>query len=205
MGDTGAGKGVSTVVRTRHSKVRLWRWRRNPLGRPSDVLEAWVLLTACVLALVGALLAGLATQGVVERDLDQQRVERQAVTAALVEDAKDKPPAGAADGDRVWATARWTAPDGSTRTGQTKVGPDAPAGTRVTVWTDQHGALTSKPVTHEEAPLQSALAGVLAAGVTVGVVAGGTGAAKAWLDRRRMEQWAADWARTDTRWGGKTG
>ncbi|MGW3411417.1 Rv1733c family protein [Streptomyces sp. NPDC000888] len=193
------------MARTQHSKVRLWRWRRNPLRRPSDVIEAWLLLTAYVLALVGACLAGLATQGAVERHLDQQRVERQAVTAALVEDAKDKPPAGAADDDRVWVRARWTAPDGSTRTGQTKAGPDARAGTRVTVWTDQHGALSSKPVSHEEARLQSALAGVLTAVITVGVVAGGACAARAWLDRRRMEQWAADWARTDTRWGGKTG
>ncbi|MCX5562816.1 hypothetical protein [Streptomyces sp. NBC_00038] len=193
------------MARTQRSKVRLWRWRRNPLRRLSDVLEAWVLLTAYVLALVGAFLAGMATQGAVERHLDQQRVERQAVAAALVEDAKDKPPAGAADDDRVWVTARWTAPDGSTRTGQTKVGPDARAGTRVTVWTDQHGVLTSKPVSHEEARLQSALAGALTAMITVGVVAGGACAARAWLDRRRMEQWAADWARTDTRWGGKTG
>lgn len=193
------------MARTQRSNVRLWRWRRNPLRRLSDVLEAWVLLTAYVLALVGAFLAGMATQGAVERDLDQQRVERQAVSAALVEDAKDKPPAGAADDDRVWVTVRWTAPDGSARTGQTKVGPDARAGTRVTVWTDQYGALSSKPVSHEEARLQSALAGALTAMITVGVVAGGVCAARAWLDRRRMEQWDADWARTDTRWGGKTG
>jgi hypothetical protein len=139
----------------------------------------------------------------VERDLDRQRVERQAVTARLVEDARDS--AGAADDDRVWATARWSAPDGSTHTGQTKVRPDAPAGTRVTVWTDQHGALTSKPVTHEEARLRSALAGALATGITGGLVVGGARAARARLDRRRMEQWAADWERTDTRWGGKTG
>lgn len=193
------------MARTRRSKVRLWRWRRNPLRRRSDVVEAWVLLTACALALAGGLLVGLVTRAAVEQDLDQQRVERQAVTATLVEDAKDRPSTGAADDDRVWATARWLAPDGSTHTGQTAVRPDTPVGTRVTVWTDQHGTLTSKPVTHEEAQLQAVLAGLLAAGISGGAVAGGACAARAWLDRRRMEQWAADWARTDTRWGGKTG
>lgn len=190
--------------RTQRSKVRLWRWRRNPLRRRSDVIEAWVLLAACVLALAGSLLAGLTAQGAVARDLDRQRVERQAVTAVLVEDASGKPPPGAADGDRVWATARWTAPDRSKHTGQTKVRPDTPAGTRVTVWTDQHGALTSKPVTHEEARFQAALVGVLAAVITCGAVAGGARAVRACLDRRRMEQWAAEWARTDTPRGGKT-
>jgi len=192
------------MARTQRSTVWLWRWRRNPLRRRSDVLEAWVRLTACVLALVGGLLAGLVTQGAVERDLDRQRVERQAVTAVLVEDAKGKLSAGAADDDRVWATARWTTPDGSTRTGQTKVRPDTPAGTRVTVWTDQHGVLTSKPVTHEQARLQADLVGVLAAVTASGLVAAGAHVTRACLDRRRMEQWAADWARTDTRRGGKT-
>ena len=192
------------MARTQRSKVRLWRWRRNPLRRRSDVIEAWVLLVACVLALAGSLVVGLAAQGAVERDLDRQRVERQAVTAVLVEDASGKPPAGAADGDRVWVTARWTAPDSSTHTGQTKVRPDTPAGTRVTVWTDKHGALTSKPVTHEEARFQATLVGVLAAVITCGAVAGGACVVRACLDRRRMEQWAAEWARTDTPWGGKT-
>lgn len=193
------------MVRIRRSKVRLWRWGRNPLRRRSDIVEAWVLCAACVLALVGGLLAGLATQGAVERNLDQQRVGRQAVSAVLIENARGKPSAGAADDNRVWTTVRWTAPDGTPHTGQTKVGPDTPARTRVTVWTDQHRALTSKPASHQEAQLQAALVGVLTGAITLGLVAGGAVATRVFLDRRRMEQWAADWARTDTRWGGKTG
>ncbi|WP_307818543.1 hypothetical protein [Streptomyces sp. MBT62] len=193
------------MVRQPRSNVRLWRWRRNPLRRRSDIVEAWILLAACILALVGGLLAGVATRGAVERNLDQQRVGRQAVSAVLIENARGKPSAGAADDHRVWATVRWTAPDGTTHTGQTKVGPDTPARTRVTVWTDRHGALTSKPASHQEAQLQAALLGVMTGVITLGLVAGGTCATRAFLDRRRMEQWAADWARTDTRWGGKTG
>ncbi|WP_406470065.1 hypothetical protein [Streptomyces sp. NBC_01615] len=193
------------MARTRPTTLRLWRWRRNPLRRRSDIVEAWMLLAAGILVVVGGLLAGLVTQAGVERDLDRQRSVRQAVTALLVEDATNKPPAGAADDDRVWATAHWTALDGSTRTGQTKVRPDTPAGTRVTVWTDEHGHLTSKPVTHEEAQLQAALAGTLAAVITSGAVVGSACAARACLDRRRMEQWDADWARADTPRGGKTG
>ncbi|WP_371658419.1 hypothetical protein [Streptomyces sp. NBC_00280] len=177
----------------------------RPPWRRSDVLEAWILLAVCALTLVGSLLAALVSERAVERDLDQQRVERQEVTAVLVEDANDDPASGAADADRVWAAARWTTPDGSTHAGQTRVRPDTPAGTRITLWTDKRGTLTSTPVTHEEAQLQAATAGALAAVITGGAVVGGACAARPRLYRRCIEQWDADWARADTRWGGKTG
>jgi hypothetical protein len=195
------------VTRTRRTKVWLWRWRRNPLRRGSDVVEAWVVLAAWVVAVVGGVLAGLVTQDAVWRDLDRQRVERRTVTAVLVEDARDKAATAVAVGDdRVWVKARWTAPDGSRHTGPVKVRPDdAPAGTPVTVWTDQRGVVVSKPVTHGEARLQAVLSGVLCAVVTGGAVAGAARGARAGLDRWRAEQWAAEWARVDTRWGGKTG
>ncbi|WP_443068493.1 Rv1733c family protein [Streptomyces sp. NBC_01352] len=185
----------------------LWRWRRNPLRRGSDVVEAWVVLAAWVLAVVGGILVGLVAQGAVERDLGRQRVERRAVTAVLVEDARDKvAPAAAAGDERVWAKARWAAPDGSRQTGLVKVRPkDAPAGARVAVWTDQRGMVVSKPVTPEEARLQAVLSGVLCAMVTAGAVTGGAFAVRAGLDRWRRGQWDAEWARVDTRWGGKTG
>lgn len=73
------------------------------------------------------------------------------------------------------------------------------------MWTDEHGALTSKPVTHEEAQLEAALAGALAAVITSGAVVSGAFAARTRLDRRRMKQWDAAWIRADIRWGGKTG
>ncbi|UIX34222.1 Rv1733c family protein [Streptomyces sp. GQFP] len=193
------------MARTRRTTVRLWRWRRNPLRRRTDIIEAWILLTAGILAVAGGLLAGLVTQAAVEQDLDRQRTERHAVAALLVEDARDQPSASVDDDGRVWTPARWRAPDGSTHTGQTKVRPDTSAGTRVTVWTDQYGHIMSKPVTHEEAQLQAALAGALAAVIASGAFVGGAFATRAGLDRRRMEQWDAAWVRADIRWGGKTG
>ncbi|MEU2879366.1 hypothetical protein ABZ651_24505, partial [Streptomyces sp. NPDC007070] len=44
-------EGVSKV--TRRAGVRWWRWRRNPLRRTSDVVEAWLLLVAWTLAVLG--------------------------------------------------------------------------------------------------------------------------------------------------------
>ncbi|WP_210588668.1 hypothetical protein [Streptomyces sp. GESEQ-35] len=193
------------MARTERLTVRMWRWRRNPLRRRIDVVEAWLVLCAWILAGVCAVPAGLAIRAVMQHDLDQQRAERQEVTAVLVEDAGDKPTASEADGDLVWAEARWTAPDGQPRTGLTKVRPDSPAGSRVPVWTDRSGIMVAQPVSPGEARLQSALAGVLAGVVVGAVVIGGAYGARVVLDRRRMAQWEAEWERVDTRRGGRTG
>ncbi|MFF4509142.1 hypothetical protein [Streptomyces sp. NPDC001401] len=185
---------------TQRTKVGLWRWRRNPLRRGSDLAEAWILL-----ALTGALLAGVAAADGVQRVLDRQHVERHPVSASLVEDAAGVHATSTAYGDRVWATVRWRAPDGSARTGQARVPVDAPAGARVMVWTDERGALTSKPASRGEVAVQAAMVGSLAAVGAGGVVLAGARLARGCLDRRRMRQWDVEWERVDTRRGGKTG
>ncbi|MBW8820836.1 MAG: hypothetical protein JF598_22125, partial [Streptomyces sp.] len=40
------------------TRVRGWRWRRNPLRRRSDVIEAWTVLAVAALMLLGAPLVG---------------------------------------------------------------------------------------------------------------------------------------------------
>lgn len=47
------------MAASRCRRVRLWRWRRNPLRLRSDLVEAWIMLVTWVFALVGGLLAGL--------------------------------------------------------------------------------------------------------------------------------------------------
>ncbi|MFF4350203.1 hypothetical protein [Streptomyces sp. NPDC001530] len=193
---------MATACRTR---VWLWRWRRNPLRRRGDVIEAWIVLAAWILAVLGGLVAGLVTAGAVERGLDRQREERRPVSAVLTQDAPAKVPTRVVTDQRVWATVRWTTPDGSERTDQTRVPPKTKAGTRITVWTDGHGRLTTKPPSLVEGVLQSAMTGALAAAGTGGLVGGSAWIVRACLDRRRMEQWATEWASIDTRRGWKTG
>lgn len=77
---------------SRCGQVRLWRWRRNPLRRRSDVVEAWVIVVGWVFALVCGLLVGLVAADAVERDTEGQREERRQVSAVLVEDAQDRLP-----------------------------------------------------------------------------------------------------------------
>jgi hypothetical protein len=108
-------------------------------------------------------------------------------------------------GEQVWANAQWTGADGSPHSGQVRVQAGSEAGTPVTVWTDPQGRMVNKPATASEARLRASLIGGLA-GVSAAVVpfAGGR-ALRGRLERRRMEQWDAEWARFGPLWGRKTG
>ncbi|MGP4046564.1 Rv1733c family protein [Streptomyces sp. 2A115] len=192
------------MAESRRTRVRLWRWRRNPLRRRSDVIEAWVVLAGLLLAVVGGLLAGLVAAGAVERAADRQRAQSRAVSAVLAEDAEDKAPARAVSDHRVWATVRWTAPDGSTRTDEARVPARTQSGDRIKVWVDESG-ITTAPLTDGEARIHAALGGVLAATGGGAVMLCATWVVRARLDGRRMAQWDAEWERIDTRWGRKTG
>ncbi|KUL31072.1 Rv1733c family protein [Streptomyces regalis] len=187
------------------TKVRLWRWRRSPLRRRSDLVEAWVVLCGWVFALVGALFAGLAAADAVVHSAQEQQAESRKVTAVLVKDAEDVGPSRVTTDHLVWATVRWTAQDGSTRTDEARVPPKAQAGSKVEVWTDRHGVIVNEPLSEGELLMHSIAGGVLAGAATAGIVLGSTWVVRLGLERRRLEQWAAEWERMDTPWGWKTG
>ncbi|MEV0174714.1 hypothetical protein AB0I00_26785 [Streptomyces sp. NPDC050803] len=187
------------------ARVRLWRWRRSPLRRRSDLVEAWVVLAGWAFALVGGLIAGLVAVGAVERAADQQRERSRQVSAVLMENAEDRSPARVAADYRVWAKVRWTEPDGSTHTDDARVPPKTKAGSQVTVWTDGSGQVTAEPLSGGETQLHAVSGGVLAALCTAGTVLGTVWVLRLWLERRRLEQWAVEWERIDTRNGWKTG
>ncbi|MEU9336138.1 hypothetical protein AB0D49_23655 [Streptomyces sp. NPDC048290] len=181
------------VIRDR--RVWLWRWRRNALRRPSDRTDARVLLASWTLAVLAVAVAGPLTARSVESTVARDRMERRPVTASLAAPVPGAPSRAAAD--LVWAHVTWTAPDGSTRAGQTRVAPGSRAGKEVTVWTDRAGRLVTEPATATEARVHSLLVGGLAGAVAavLPLIAGST--LRARLERRRLDQWDADWARFD--------
>ncbi|MER7186016.1 hypothetical protein ABT404_42270, partial [Streptomyces hyaluromycini] len=130
----------------RGPKVWLWRWRRNPLKRRADTMEAWVLLGAWLLTLLAGVLAGLAAARSVEDGLARERVEWHPVVAHVMERAPGSagPESDSSDGERVWARVGWTVADGSAHTGQARVPAGSKAGTPVTVWTDPQGHLVTR-------------------------------------------------------------
>lgn len=189
----------------------LWRWRRSPLRRGSDLVEAWVLLVAWVLAVVGGALIGMTAAEAADHTFDGQRAERHAVAATVVEnarsavDAKGAASRRAADDDLAWVTVRWTAPGGAEHSGRAQVASDTRPGTRVTVWTDQHGVLAARPLQPAEAQVEAALLGTMAAAFTGGAVWICAYGVRELLEQRRMKQWDEEWRRIDTRWGRTTG
>ncbi|MFI1444205.1 Rv1733c family protein [Streptomyces fructofermentans] len=191
--------------RGKPTRKRFWRLRSNPLRRRDDIIEAWVVLAAWTFAVVGGTTAGLVTAHATEATLAQQRAERHSVHAVLLAHVP-KPPAGRlSSGDKALAEVRWTASDGSNRTGSTLVDAGLRPGTRLVVWQDSHGALVTEPSSAAEAALEGAVMGGFAGLSLVGGVCA-VGALARWrLDQRRMAGWDREWDLVGPKWGYRTG
>ncbi|MFF4359992.1 hypothetical protein [Streptomyces sp. NPDC001604] len=185
---------------TRLMKVRFWRWRHNPLRRHSDVMEAWILLATWTIALVCGLLAGSAADAAMQDSLAARRAAVHAVSAELTRNADSTANVSTDGGATVWGTVRWTAADGTTHTGLTRVDPSSTAGTSVTVWVDNRGALTTRPPTEGDARGQSAVTGALAAAGAAGVALACGRLTRQRLDRRRLRAWEAEWEQVGPQW-----
>ncbi|MET7480405.1 hypothetical protein ABZT17_39555 [Streptomyces sp. NPDC005648] len=181
----------------------LWRWRRNPLRRHEDLVEAWIVLAVWVLVTLGGAVAGLVTGHAAADELARQRTERHPVRAVLAGDATGTATGGGGD-DRVLARVSWTGSDGRTHGGRTLVPAGDRAGARVVVWLDGRGALTNEPTGPVEAGFEAALLGAAAA-LAVGCTAVGAGlTARWWLDRRRLDEWGREWERVGPHWSHRT-
>ncbi|MCK8437435.1 hypothetical protein G3I77_31870 [Streptomyces sp. D2-8] len=191
----------------RGPKVWLWRWRRNPLKRRADRVEAWVVLGVWMLTVFAAVLAGTTVSRSVEDGLARERVEWRPLVARLAERAPGTASENAhvSRAEQVWATARWTAADGTEHSGQLRVPAGSAAGTPVTVWTDPEGRQVTRPVTESQALVRASLIGGVAGlcAATVPLVAGR--ALRGRLERRRIDQWDTEWSRFGPMWGRTTG
>ncbi|MEU5893728.1 hypothetical protein ABZ835_43995 [Streptomyces sp. NPDC047461] len=188
--------------RAKMARVRYWRWRRNPLRRRSDRVEAWIVLVAWILAALGGLLTGRAVMGSVEDGLAARRAALHSLSAVLTEDApKSQPLATSGTSDvMVWAKVRWSTADGAAHTDLARVGPGTSKGTSVTVWADRTGRLVRMPVDATEARLEAVLMGGSAGFAAGGVALGAGWLVRRWLDRRRMAEWAAEWEKVGPQW-----
>ncbi|MET8950010.1 Rv1733c family protein [Streptomyces sp. NPDC004393] len=177
-----------------------WRWRRNPLRRRSDRLEAWLVLGIWAFVLLAGVLGGRAVAGVVDQALAAHRARSHAARAVLTQDAGRTSAAlpGYGEGG-MWAQVSWTA-SGSPHTGLARVQPGTKSGTAVTVWTDRSGALVSRPATADQARTQAQVVGTLAGmAAAAGVLVCGR-LLRGRLDRRRMEAWDREWEWVGPQW-----
>ncbi|MET8560209.1 hypothetical protein ABZV75_06235 [Streptomyces flaveolus] len=189
----------------------LWRWRHNPLCRPTDLAEAWVALVALLLITVAApvtgCLVGAAAQDALQRSVRQQQYTRHLVTATVVRDMggalpETDPDATSARDTGSRVLADWTAPDGTPRHGPVLADLTSPhRGDQFRLWTDPHGRIATRPLDSATASTHAVLAGVGAALLTAALVEGGRRLTVWRLVRRRYARWDQAWDRAGPDWG----
>ncbi|MFE2167552.1 hypothetical protein ACFXB3_21205 [Streptomyces sp. NPDC059447] len=150
----------------------VWRWRRNPLRRPTDLFEAWVAFAAlvCLLVVAPALgwVAGLKVDGTLQRAAHEQQQERHLVAAVVLRPAPEAAAGASADPSaqrtaphRTQIVASWTAPDGSSHQGTVPAAEEPPRpGDRFRIWTDARGRLVGQPLDPSSAALHAGVAGL---------------------------------------------
>ncbi|GAA4005663.1 Rv1733c family protein [Streptomyces plumbiresistens] len=189
----------------------IWRWRRNPLRRATDLAEAWVALVAVLLILVvgpviGALVGGVA-EDALQRSVREQRESRHLVTATVVRKLDRSPldadPETSSGRDlRSRVEADWTAPDGTAHHGTVVAALERPhRGDHFTLWTDEHGSLVARPLDSATATTHAVLAGFGAALLTAVLVEAGRRLALWRMVRRRYARWDQAWERAGPDWG----
>ncbi|MBV9024411.1 MAG: hypothetical protein JO362_11625 [Streptomycetaceae bacterium] len=185
----------------RSTTVRLWRWRRNPLRRRSDVVEAWLTAVALLLVLIAAPFTGFITGSALDASAARQRADIHRVTAVLQRDAPILPAtAGQANSSRVQAPVRWSAYDGTVHTGTTLVTQGLRAGTPVTVWAGHAARLVPPPPSPAQGMALAVTGGIGAATGVCLLVMTACGLIRVELDRLRMDEWDREWADKGPRW-----
>ncbi|MFD3545366.1 hypothetical protein ACFWUW_07035 [Streptomyces sp. NPDC058655] len=191
----------------------VWRWRRNPLRRPTDLFEAWVAFTALVCFLVVApavgWAAGTQVDGTLQRAVSAQRQERHLVPAVVVRPAQE--PAGQPSADpsarqstpqRTQIVAAWTAPDGSSHEGTVPAAEEPPhPGDRFRIWTDARGRVVGQPLDPGAAAFHSGMAGLAAAICVAALVETVRRMIVRRLTHQRYARLDRAWAATGPDWG----
>jgi hypothetical protein len=185
--------------------ARLLRPAGHPLSRGVDRLEAAVVLSSVLLALVLVpvmLTFGTQTYVNVAEQSEHQAQNRHETVAVLTEDAPEMSTDthGETAGGTASVAARWQLPDGTVRTGQVKADVGLDAGTEVSAWLDDSG----QPVTAPLSTFDAVGAGVLVAffgwTAAVGLLGVSCWGLRTVLDRHRYRAWEAEWARVEPDW-----
>jgi hypothetical protein len=189
------------VVAARAGRVARGLWPdRNSLRRTIDRVEAVVVAGLAVGFLAGAPLAAVAGWQAVysygARTAHAQRAAWHQVPAVLLANA----PAFGYAGDEPMVRARWTAPDGTRRTGTVPAPAGTQAGSIVRVWTDAAGQQTGPPLRSAQVKGQAALAAIVAPVVLGEVLLLAGLLAQCLLGRRRLAAWDAEWRATGPQW-----
>ncbi|MEU0027162.1 DUF3592 domain-containing protein [Streptomyces sp. NPDC006335] len=187
------------------TRVRGWRWRRNPLRRRSDVVEAWTVLAVAVLVLLGAPLVGAVVGRWAHDDARavaaEQRSERHRVRAEVVGRVPDSTPTVQGSRERSYrVTVRWTEAGGAARTATARVPAGTDEGEKVDVWFDSRGRSVTPPPDGTAIWQHTLVMGACGAGATMAVILLGHSLVRGVAARHRLAEWERDWALTEPQW-----
>ncbi|AIJ11815.1 hypothetical protein ACN6LC_007577 [Streptomyces violaceoruber] len=187
------------------TRIRGRHWRRNPLRRRSDVVEAWTKVLVALLLFVAAPALGAATawwgHGQAQAIVAEQRAERHHVRATVVDRTPGTLSTGELGGQHTYrATVHWKAPDGTEKSTTARVPADTRHGDTVDVWLDSRGQSVPPPSDSAEIWQHSATIGSFTTIGTVLTVLLAHRAVRAVAMRHRMAEWDRDWALTEPQW-----
>ncbi|MFB7269286.1 hypothetical protein [Streptomyces sp. NPDC056244] len=190
----------------------LWRWRRNPLRRGTDLIEAWVALAAVTLLALAVpavgWFGGRAVDASMRQTIGRQHEQRHRTTAVVVHSSTDRhvrafdaESAREHDlGRRV--IANWRAADGSSHAGTVSSPLREPRpGDTFPIWADHRGRPVKSPMSTDAARLHAVLAGFGIAALTAGLVECARRLVVWHLVRRRYERLDEAWAEAGPDWG----
>ena len=151
---------------------------------------------------VTAIIAGQTADHLFSRQAQAQQAADHLVDAVLTQNAPAAtidPYAAVPD---TWAAARWTAPDGTARSGQVLAPIGSFAGDVVPVWVSKSGAIADPPTRHADVVAEVAVAVLLTSMALIGLLLGVRAVAHHFLDRRRFRSWDAEWRSIGPLWTG---
>ncbi|WP_030776402.1 hypothetical protein [Streptomyces sp. NRRL S-920] len=189
----------------------LWRWRHNPLRRGTDLAEAWVALVALMLILVAVPVIGTLTadrsREALLTSVREQREARHAIVGTVLRKISappldPDPETSSARDAHSRVLARWSAPDGTDRSGVVVARLDAPRpGDRFRLWTDERGRVVGRPLDSATATAHAALAGLGAATASVALIEGARRLVLWHIVRGRHARLDQAWAKAGPDWG----
>ena len=183
------------------TSVTFWRWRRNPLRRGTDRVEAWTVLVSLLTLVIGAPAAGLATGMSVAASAPRPPADWHRVSAVLTQKAPaPAPPTDVSNYEQVEAAVRWRAPDGSPRSGFAWVRPNTAAGSRTTIWLDGTGTLHKDPLQAVRTQARALAYGTVVATGTAALAIGGYVLVRVRLDKRRTLRLDREWTVVGPQW-----
>lgn len=176
---------------------------RNPLRRPADRVETFVIVGLITAFAVGGPLVALAANheanAVGQRTLQAQHQWRR-VPAVLLERAPANTSGIYQSSAIIWVQARWTAPDGTGRVDDVPAAAGTNKGGTVRIWVDRAGNVAGVPLTPSQLADRVVAVTVFAPFALAIVLLTVAALAERLIERHRIASWESGWAQIEPRW-----